>query len=135
MFNNMKNNKKKELISEINVTPFVDVLLILLVIFIVISPMINNGFDVSLPQSNKTNINNNKPVKVMLSVDREGSIYVDDSKISSSNLIKSLSKHNKKDTQIFIKGDKNVSYKYIIDTMSTLNSNGFYNISLLTIAN
>ncbi|MDR0483816.1 MAG: biopolymer transporter ExbD [Alphaproteobacteria bacterium] len=124
-------HKKNRIISEINVTPFVDVLLVILIIFMVTAPMMNMGFDVSLPKSspNLTADLGNK--KVVISVDKKNNVYVNDKKTTFKNL-NSVMKSYSADSQIFIKADKDVVYQQVISIMSSLNKIGFSNISLVT---
>lgn len=123
--------KKNKLINEINVTPFVDVLLVILIIFMVTAPMMDMGFDVSLPKSSPNAVSNTAGKKVVLSIDTKSNIYLNNKIVLSKNLKKEMGAY-KKDSQIFIKADKDVKYQHVISLMSTLNQNGFSSISLVT---
>lgn len=127
-----KRNKNRRLIAEINVTPFVDVLLIILIIFMVTAPLLNSGFDVNLPQSAQATIKNEKDKKIVISIASDGSIYLDKQLIKGSDIVKRLSGYDKSNTQIFIQADKDVTYQNVISIMSNLNQSGFSNISLVT---
>ena len=127
------NRNRRRLIAEINVTPFVDVLLVILVIFMVTAPMLNNGFDVSLPKASKNAIKDSgNNSKVVISIDQNSDIYIDNKISRKEDVGNNLKKYNKSSVQIFIKADKNVKYQNVISLMSTLNKQGFKNISLLT---
>ncbi len=123
--------KKNKLITEINVTPFVDVLLVILIIFMVTAPMMDMGFDVSLPKASPNIVSDSGNKKIILSIDKSNNIYLDNKKIELKNLLSSM-KAYKKDSQIFIKADKDVKYQYVISLMSNLNKGEFSNISLVT---
>ena len=123
--------KRNKLIAEINVTPFVDVLLVILIIFMVTAPMMNMGFDVSLPKASPNVTSNLGDKKIIVSVDNKNNIYIDNKKVNLKNLASSM-KEYKKDAQVFIKADKDVKYQQVISLMSNLNQNGFSNISLVT---
>ncbi len=127
-------NKKKhsKLISEINITPFVDVLLVLLIIFMVVAPMMDNGFEVSLPEASKQQITNDNKILLIITIDNIGGIFLENKKINFKEMQSILNTYNKKDTKIFIKGDKSTPYKNIINVMNQVNASGFKNISLIT---
>lgn len=123
--------KRNKLIAEINVTPFVDVLLVILIIFMVTAPMMNMGFDVSLPKASPNVTSDLGDKKIIISIDNKNNVYIDNKKVSLKNLVPSM-KNYKKESQIFIKADKDVRYQQVITLMSNLNQNGFSNISLVT---
>lgn len=132
MRNNMKRNKKG-MISDINVTPFVDVMLVLLIIFMVTSPMLIAGVNVDLPETSDTPITgNDEPLAV--SIDKHGNVYIQDTKISNNELIPKLQAitKEKKDTRIFVRGDKNVDYGKVMNTVTAINSAGFSKVALIT---
>ena len=125
-------NKSSKLIADINITPFVDVLLVVLIIFMITAPMMDNGFEVSLPNASKQSIVNDKKHSLIITINSTGEIFLENKKINLKDMGFLLNKYNKKDTKIFIKGDKKTSYKNIVDVMNQLNVNGFKNISLIT---
>lgn len=126
-----KINKKRKRLYDINVTPFVDVVLVLLIIFMVTSPLLNS-VDVNLPKTSSQLLElKNKPL--MLAVNKEGEIFVDEKKIKTLlELEKNLQKYDFKKTQIIIKGDREVNYEKVVDIISLVAKNGFTNVSLLT---
>ncbi|MCL2567648.1 MAG: biopolymer transporter ExbD [Alphaproteobacteria bacterium] len=123
--------KKNRLIAEINVTPFVDVLLVILIIFMVTAPMMNMGFDVSLPKSSPNLTADLGSKKVVVSVDKKNNIYIDSKRVSLKDINNAMKAYDK-DSQIFIKADRDVLYQQVIAIMSQLNQIGFSNISLVT---
>jgi biopolymer transport protein TolR len=126
-----KINKKRKRLYDINVTPFVDVVLVLLIIFMVTSPLLNS-VDVNLPKTSSQLLElKNKPL--MLAVNKEGEMFVDEKKIKTLlELEKNLQKYDFKKTQIIIKGDREVNYEKVVDIISLVAKNGFTNVSLLT---
>lgn len=127
--------KQKALMSEINVTPFVDVMLVLLIIFMVTAPLMATGIKVNLPQSEVSQLENNKndePLQVLVS--KKGHLYIQKTKISYSELAKKLREVTKENRQahIFVKGDKNASYGDIIKAISAIHAAGFSRVGLVT---
>ena len=128
-----KNYKSRKSISEINVTPFVDVMLVLLIIFMVTAPLLTAGIKINLPESASV-LKNEKNDPVTVSMNSKGEIYIQKKKISPNNLIKKLValRGQNKDLKIYIKGDKNLNYGKIMDLMSFINKSGFKKVALVT---
>ena len=128
-----KNYKSRKSISEINVTPFVDVMLVLLIIFMVTAPLLTAGIKINLPESASV-LKNEKNDPVTVSMNSKGEIYIQKKKISPDDLIKRLLalKGQNKDLKIYIKGDKNLNYGKIMDLMSFINKSGFKKVALVT---
>ena len=127
-----KNYHSRKSISEINVTPFVDVMLVLLIIFMVTAPLLTAGIKINLPESASV-LKNEKNDPVTVSMNSKGEIYIQ-KKISPDDLIKRLIalKGQNKDLKIYIKGDKNLNYGKIMDLMSFINKSGFKKVALVT---
>jgi biopolymer transport protein TolR len=125
--------KRRKLMNEINVTPMVDVMLVLLIIFMITSPMLVAGIEVDLPQTESTPISGSfKPL--VISIDKNEELYLFETMISKDTLIdklKEITKENK-DTRIFVKGDKSISYGVIVETMSRIQSAGFTKVALIS---
>ena len=128
-----KNYHSRKSISEINVTPFVDVMLVLLIIFMVTAPLLTAGIKINLPESASV-LKNEKNDPDTVSMNSKGEIYIQKKKISSDDLIKRLValKGQNKDLKIYIKGDKNLNYGKIMDLMSFINKSGFKKVALVT---
>jgi biopolymer transport protein TolR len=128
-----KNYHSRKSISEINVTPFVDVMLVLLIIFMVTAPLLTAGIKINLPESASV-LKNEKNDPVTVSMNSKGEIYIQKKKISPDGLIKKLIalKGQNKDLKIYIKGDKNLNYGKIMDLMSFINKSGFKKVALVT---
>ncbi len=125
--------KRRKLMNEINVTPMVDVMLVLLIIFMITSPMLVAGIEVDLPKTESAPISGSfKPL--VISIDKNEELYLFETIISKDTLIdrlKEITKENK-DTRIFVKGDKSISYGVIVETMSRIQSAGFTKVALIS---
>ena len=128
-----KNYKKRKSISEINVTPFVDVMLVLLIIFMVTAPLLTAGIKVNLPESTSI-LKNEKNDPVTVTMNSKGEIFIQKKKFSANGLIKKLKalKSQNKDLKIYIKGDKKLNYGKVMDLMSFINKSGFKKVALVT---
>lgn len=128
--NNTFNFRRKKNInnsfSQINVTPFVDVMLVLLIVFMITAPLLTVGVKIDLPKTKATQLNQ-RGDPLVLSIKSDGQIFIQDRKIANEKLIpqlKAISNNNKK-IRIFIKGDKNAYFGYILDVVSRIKSAGF----------
>ena len=130
----MRRKHKRKIISDINVTPFVDVLLVLLIIFMVAAPLLNGNIKVDLPKGSAKKPNSYQENKVIITVKRNGVIYIEDQKIELRKLCKKLKKITNDDlnSKIFIKADKNLNYGTVIDIIKKINDAGFCSASLIT---
>ena len=128
-----KNSKKHILMNEINVTPFVDVKLVLLIIFMVTAPLLTTGIKVNLPQSNANSISEKKE-PVTISINSKGEIFLQKKKMNKETLIKKLSLLKKQDEslKIYIRGDKTLDYGKVMALMGDINKAGFKKIALVT---
>jgi biopolymer transport protein TolR len=119
--------------AEINVTPFVDVMLVLLVVFMVTAPLLTVGVKVDLPRTDSPVIQGqDEPLAV--SVDASGQIFVQDTAVEITELARRLVAitANKPDTRIFVRGDKAIDYGRVMEVMGTLNAAGFTKVALIT---
>ncbi|MBD75030.1 MAG: protein TolR [Rickettsiales bacterium] len=119
--------------NEINVTPFVDVMLVLLIIFMVTAPLLTTGIKVNLPQSNANSISEKKE-PVTISINSKGEIFLQKKKMNKETLIKKLSLLKKQDEslKIYIRGDKTLDYGKVMALMGDINKAGFKKIALVT---
>jgi len=120
-------------VSEINVTPLVDVMLVLLIVFMVAAPLMAQGVKVDLPTSNAKPLIEEKP-PVAVSLDSQGVLFVDKTEVTSDTLIAVLTKETEgdKERRINIRGDKALAYGKVIEAMGEINDAGFSKIALVS---
>ena len=119
--------------SEINVTPFVDVMLVLLIVFMVTAPLLTVGIKVDLPKVKSTALTDIKdPIEVTVKLD--GEVYIGESQVEVENLIPRLNAITEQNTEarIYIRGDRVVAYGRIMEIMSIINSAGYIKVALIT---
>ena len=118
--------------SEINVTPFVDVMLVLLIVFMVTAPLLTVGVPVDLPESNAPAINE-QTEPLVVSVDASGKIYLQETALLPNQLIPRLRAitSKKPDQRIYVRGDKKIAYGKVMDVMSMISSAGFDKVALV----
>ena len=124
---------KRQLMSEINITPFVDVMLVLLVVFMVTAPMMISGINVDLPKVASSPLSgSDEPLTI--TVTNKETIHIQDIAIESKDLVKKLEAITKakKDSRILVRGDKNVNYGVIMSVVGSINEAGYSHISLVT---
>ncbi len=128
------NRNKRAVISEINVTPFVDVMLVLLIIFMVTAPMLQQNLSLSLPETKGNNI---KPSKdpFVIKIYKTKKIYIGTSEIQINELEKKLKAifKNKKDRQVYLQADTSVPYGLVAQILGEVKSSGISGINLVTI--
>ncbi|MBE5074684.1 biopolymer transporter ExbD [Erythrobacteraceae bacterium E2-1 Yellow Sea] len=121
--------------AEINVTPFVDVMLVLLIIFMVTAPLLNSGVPVELPDS-RANPVDQTPDQVTISIDSAGRIYIDDAAVPVGGLPDALATIDQgggaNGPVIVLRGDRSLDYGRVMAVMGELNRAGFNSISLVT---
>lgn len=129
----IEKRKKHLLINEINVTPFVDVMLVLLIIFMVTAPLLTTGVKVNLPQSNAKSISEKKE-PITITINSKGEIYLQKKKMSTKELIEKLNmlKKQNPDLKIYIRGDRKLDYGKIMTLMGNINRAGFKKVALVT---
>lgn len=130
----MRKRNRRKIISDINVTPFVDVLLVLLIIFMVSAPLMSGNIKVDLPKGSPKKKNSYQENKVIIAVKSSGTIYLEGKKVRLKTLGKKLKKLTNKDmrSQIFIKADKSLNYGTVMDIIKEINDSGFASASLIT---
>ena len=119
--------------AEINVTPFVDVMLVLLVVFMVTAPLLTVGVSVDLPRTNAPVVPG-KDEPLAVTVNSKGEIFLQDTAVSLKSLPARLMAitNSSPDTRIFVRGDRAISYGRVMEVMSALTSAGFNHIALIT---
>ena len=118
--------------SEINVTPLVDVMLVLLVVFMVTAPLLTVGVPVELPQTQAPPINEPKEPTV-ITVQRDGELYIQETKVPTDSLVSRLQAitGNNADAVLYVRGDKEINYGRVLEVMSLVTAAGFHKVSLV----
>jgi len=124
---------RRRALAEINVTPFVDVMLVLLIVFMVTAPLLTVGVPVDLPKTKAQALSQDRePLTVTLR--RDGRLYLQNSPIAADDLVGKLSaiSANGYDQRIFVRGDKAVDYGRVMEVMALISAAGFTHIGLVT---
>lgn len=126
--------KNKKLMAEINVTPFIDVMLVLLIIFMITTPLMLNAIRMDLPKTKENNAHGSKGEEVVLSVTAEEKIFIDNREIKLEDLIKVLREKLKSTgtDRIFLRADYQLNYGMIAGLISIIKQGGISSISLVT---
>ena len=124
---------KKGPMSEINVTPFVDVMLVLLIIFMVTAPLLTVGVQVDLPESAADSLPDDQE-PLTLSINSKGEIYIQEHQVTYQKMIPKLLAiaKNRTDTRIYVRGDKNINYGRVLEIMGMLSGSGFTKVALIS---
>ncbi len=129
----MSRNLKHKPLNEINVTPFVDVMLVLLIIFMVTAPLLTVGVQVNLPESNADTLqSDNEPLEVTINSD--GNIFIQETEITLKELVPKLVAitDNRLDTKIYVRGDEVIDYGRVMKVLGELSGSGFSKVALIT---
>ena len=120
--------------SEINVTPFVDVMLVLLIIFMVAAPMMQVGVPIELPDTAATAMPDEQEEPLTVSITADGLLLIQDTEISDDDLIPKLTAiaANRTSDKVFLRADGALAYQRVAQVMGALNAGGFNNIGLVT---
>ena len=133
--------KRRKPMAEINVVPYIDVTLVLMIIFMITAPLIQSGVDVDLPQADAKQINqDDRPPPVIITITQRGEFYIDlgngedDEPVSASEvlLLTAAVRKNKPETQVYIRGDKQVEYGKVVTVMAALKEAGVPSVGLMT---
>jgi biopolymer transport protein TolR len=118
--------------SEINVTPLVDVMLVLLVVFMVAAPMLTVGVPVDLPQTQAPPITEPKE-PLVITINGEGHIFIQDAEVPTDSLVPRLQAitANNSDAPLYVRGDKAINYGRVVEVMSLVSAAGFHKVSLI----
>jgi biopolymer transport protein TolR len=121
------------LMSDINVTPLVDVMLVLLIIFMVTAPMMMQGVDVSLPEATAEPLESEKE-HLVITVDKENKVFINDFQVSVDGLGEKLKKilEGRSDREVFLKADKDISYGTVVQVMAEVKGAGVEKLGMVT---
>ena len=129
---NLKRSEREPM-SEINVTPFVDVMLVLLIIFMVTAPLLTVGVQVDLPETSADTLpEESEPLT--LTINSKGEVFIQETKIEFNNLIKKILavSNNRTDTRIYVRGDKTINYGRVLEVRGKLSGSGFTKVALIS---
>jgi biopolymer transport protein TolR len=130
----MRTGEEDNLVGEINVTPLVDVMLVLLIIFMVTAPMLHQGIEVALPKAQAQNLPQRAQDPLIVSINRDGLVYVRDTPIHASQLATRLPAlvRGRSDKNLYLKGDRDVAYGKVIEVLNLLHQAGIENVGMVT---
>jgi len=126
----MKTNRDRNVLSEINVTPFVDVMLVLLVIFMVTAPLLQQGVDVNLPKAKGKDLPPEERISIVIKRDR--TIYMNETPITIPQMRGKLEAISKLNPNIFLKADKDVPYGLVVEVMGEIKEAGIEKLGMIT---
>ncbi|MBA3028901.1 MAG: protein TolR [Desulfobacteraceae bacterium] len=129
----MTSGDKDGLMSEINVTPFVDVMLVLLIIFMVTAPMMTQGINIDLPQASSDPLESENE-QLMVSINKDNQVYINDIAVSVEILKGKLESIlvNQKNREVYLKADKGVPYGAVMRVMSEIKNAGVEKLGMVT---
>ena len=125
--------KRHKQMSDINVTPFVDVMLVLLVVFMVTAPLLTVGVPIDLPNSKANNLpENDTPLSI--TINEDGKIYLQDEEVDLNQMVARITVifENRKEDRIYVHGDQRVNYGRVMEVIGLLNGNGFSRVAMVT---
>ncbi len=131
-----RRRRRRPVMSEINVTPFVDVMLVLLIVFMVSAPLLTVGVPIDLPQSQaKALPQDNEPLTISVNVD--GKVYLQDKQIDLDDLVPKLkaiidARHGDLNELIYVRGDRKVDYGTMMRVMGQISGAGYHRVALVT---
>ena len=129
----MSGNRDSRLLSEINVTPFVDVMLVLLIIFMVAAPLVQHGVDVELPKANSKNVTAEEEL-LTITLTKDKKIFLNKMEIEIVQLNEKLLRIFKQrtDNQLLFKADKDLPYEFVIQVMAEIKNAGIEKLGIIT---
>jgi len=126
----MKIRRRRTVMSEINVTPLVDVMLVLLIIFMVTAPMLKQGIDIESPKAKGKQLKSEERINV--TIKRKGVIYLNNRKVTLSELVRKLRAISKLNPNVYLKADRHVPYGDVVKVMAEIKDAGIEKVGLIT---
>jgi TolR protein len=121
-------------LADINVTPLVDVMLVLLIIFMIAAPMLHQGVEVALPKADAANLPLRVQDPLVVSIDRNGRVYLRESAVETDELVERVKAQiaSRGDDAVFLKGDRDVPYGKVIEVLDLLHQGGIVHVGMVT---
>jgi TolR protein len=126
----MKTNRNRTALSEINVTPLVDVMLVLLIIFMVTAPLMQQGIDVNLPKAKGKDLPPEERISIV--VKKGGTLFLNDQPISKADMISKLTAISKLNPNVFLRADRDVPYGTVVEIMGDIKEAGIEKLGMVT---
>ncbi len=130
MRSELKRNRNRRVMSEINVTPFVDVMLVLLIIFMVTAPLMKQGLDVDLPKARGKALPAQE--RITVTVKKDGKLYLNNKVVSIREMRRRLKAISKLNPNLYLKADRRVPYGKVIKVMAEIKDAGIEKVGLIT---
>jgi biopolymer transport protein TolR len=134
-----RRNKRRKPMAEINVVPYIDVTLVLLIIFMITAPLVPTGVEVDLPQADTSSVEQSDELPLIVSVDGQGQYFIDvgeqnDEPVTAEVLLYRVAAvlRNKPKTQVYIRGEHSVAYGKVVTVMAALKNAGVPSVGLMT---
>lgn len=125
-----RNPKQRTVLSDINIIPLVDVMLVLLIIFMVTAPLLQQGIDVNLPKAKGKDMPPEERITIVIK--KDGTIYMNESPVSLRDMVRKLSSVSKLSPNVFLKADKDVPYGFVVEIMGEIKEAGIEKLGMIT---
>jgi len=126
----MRTDRNRTVLSEINITPFVDVMLVLLVIFMVTAPLLQQGVDVNLPRAKGKELPPEERISIVIK--KDGTINMNDTAVTIPEMRRKLEAISKLNPNVFLKADKDVAYGLVVEVMGEVKEAGIEKLGMIT---
>ncbi|HEX8948662.1 MAG TPA: protein TolR [Dissulfurispiraceae bacterium] len=126
----MRAQKNRAVMSEINVTPLVDVMLVLLIIFMVTAPLLQQGIDINLPKAKGKDLPPEE--RIIVTIKKGGDIFMNNNPVSLDDMKKKLSSISKLNPNVFLKADSTVPYGRVVEVMGEIKETGIEKLGMIT---
>ncbi len=129
-----RGRQRRTLAAEINVTPFVDVMLVLLIVFMITAPLLAKGVEVSLPKASADNLQAPQTQPLSVSLDANGAMYIQETRVEPDELVSTLYAIAGEgyEERIYLRADEGVNYGQVMNVMTRMQRAGYRNIALVT---
>lgn len=138
----LRSSKRRKPIAEINVVPYIDVTLVLLIIFMITTPLLQTGVEVELPQATSKTIESDNTPPVIVSINQQGQYFInidatEDEPVSDQELLIQIERvlNQQSKTKILVRGDRNVNYGAVLTVMAALQEAGVADVGMMTQSN